>query len=161
MQATITFDLPLLYFVALNVIGILIYVLKVKYRIRRHQSDLAILAKEINRYFDGIGCEVGLKCVSLKNDDHFIAIVESAPNKRFRVSHKLEESLMQHISNTCKPKLDSVYWRFIIKEGEQEDNYRRDGLAVFELEESTLEEFHQIRASQRITDMFRSTAAAA
>jgi len=55
MVAAITFDLPLLYFVAINVIGILIYVLKVKYQIRPHQADLATIKREINNYFLSIG----------------------------------------------------------------------------------------------------------
>jgi hypothetical protein len=160
MTATITFDLPLLYFVAVNVIGILIYVLIIKTRLRRQKISLAILTKEITVYFYSMGCEIGLKCFSLNNDDHFIAIIESAPDKRFRVSHKLEENLMQHISNHCKQKLDSVYWRFIVKEGEQEDAYLRDGLAVYETEESTLEEFHQIAASQRNNHFFSAPSAA-
>jgi len=38
---------------------------------------------------------------------------------------------MQHIKNACKPKLDGVYWRCIVKQYEQEDTYVREGLAVY------------------------------
>jgi hypothetical protein len=155
MTATITFDIPLLYFVALTVIGILIYVLMVKNRSRRRQASAVRMTREILGYFQGMGCEIGLQCVSLKNDDHFIAFIDTEPMKRFRVSHKLEAALMQHVRVTCQSSLDSVYWRFIVKEGEQEDHYLRDGLAVYELEESTLEEFQAIANSQQVSHMIQ------
>ena len=148
MTATITFDVPLLYFVALNVIGILIYVLMIKSRTRRINRNLALLTKTIADHFHAMGCEIALRCVSLNHDQHFVAFIDSEPMKRFRVSHKLEAAVMEHVRKTTDLHLDAVYWRFIVKHHDEPDAYLRDGLALYELEESTLEEFHEVRAGQ-------------
>ena len=144
MTATITFDLSLLYFVAMNVIGILTYVLAIKFQARRYKRKLDVLTNAIKHYFRITGCEVSVKCVSLTNDKHVVAFIDTEPMKRFRLSHMIEMSLMDHISRTCDLKLDNVYWRFMIKDGDRDDDYMRDGLAIYEVEESTLEAFHTV-----------------
>ncbi|MDB5761769.1 MAG: hypothetical protein JWQ21_764 [Herminiimonas sp.] len=142
MTATITFNLSIMYFVAANVIAILAYVLTVKYRVRRNQRNLDVLTNAIVQYFRLTGVEVSVNCTSLANDKHFIAFIDSEPMKRFRLSSMIEMSLMDHISTTCDLKLDTVYWRFKIRKGVRDDEYIRDGLASYELEESTLEDFN-------------------
>jgi hypothetical protein len=142
MTATITFDLSMLYFVAVNVLAILAYVLTVKYRSRRNQRNREVLTNAVVQYFKITGVEVSVRCVSLLNNKHFIAFVDSEPMKRFRLSHMIEKSLMDHISATSDLRLDTVYWRFIIRDGAGDDEYIRDGMASYELKESTLEAFN-------------------
>ena len=162
MTVTLSFDLTLLYIVAVNVIAILVYVLVLKHRARRLQRSIKAVSAVIVDYFRADGIEARVECVPGHGNKGFIAFVESEPMKRFRYSHIVEDSLRVHVQRTCKEELDRIFWRFPIlgksraeEAGVREmeilddkhDEYIREGLEAlrkkeaYDIREGSWEEF--------------------
>ena len=114
MTVTFTFDLMLLYLVAINVIAILAYVLFVKERNRRLRKRTAQLTAFIADYFRQSGVGVIVECLPRRNSKRYVAIIDSEPQKRFRYSHIVEISLHNHVAKALGIELERVYWRFPI-----------------------------------------------
>jgi len=66
LTVTATFDLTLLYFVAANVLCLLVYVLVLRHRDRSIQSKKALVAKIVIDYFRQSGSVVGAECMARK-----------------------------------------------------------------------------------------------
>jgi hypothetical protein len=154
ITATVTFELTILYFVAANVIGILAYVLYVKYQARRHLRHTRLISKVILAYLRITEVKVSVKCISPEVNKNFIAFIESEPMKRFRLSHLVEATLRDHVRATCGLELDRVYWRFIVKEkmAEGDDEYMRESLrsmvhSKYEISDGSLEMFEEASKS--------------
>lgn len=112
---TVSFDLRILYFVAANIIAILVYVLVIKHRARREKRNIAAISKAVVEYFRKNGVEVSVGCIKLLDNKRFTAFIESEPMKRFRLSHLVEITLRDYVQKACGLELDKVYWRFPIK----------------------------------------------
>jgi hypothetical protein len=110
--------LALLALVAVNVVGVLAYVVSRKQKVRREERHIKAITGAIVDYFRKTGVNVSADCVN-PGKGRYIAIVESEPMKRFRLSHIIEMTLREHISKTCGLELDKIFWRFPIKEADQ------------------------------------------
>jgi hypothetical protein len=115
MHVSITFDLTMLYLVAMNVIALLLYVLIMKYRARRVEQNRIALSGAIVDYFQHSDTVVSAECISKLGGKRFIAFVDSEPLKRFRYSHIVEVSLRMYVHKLCGLELEKVYWRFPLK----------------------------------------------
>jgi hypothetical protein len=115
MLVSITFELTILYLVAINVIAILLYVLFVKHKTREVERNRVKLSKAIVGYFLHSGTAVIVECISKLGGKRFIAFVDSEPQKRFRYSHIVEVSLRMYVHKLCGLELEKVYWRFPVK----------------------------------------------
>lgn len=162
MTVTLSFDLTLLYIVAVNIVAILAYVLVLKYRARRLKRSINAVSAVIVDYFRADGIEVRVDCVPGRGDKNFIAFIESEPMKRFRYSNIIEASLRVYVQRTCKEELDRIFWRFPIhgkgraaeagvRDTEipdvKHDEYIREGLealrkkGAYDIREGSWEEF--------------------
>jgi hypothetical protein len=162
MTVTFSFDLTMLYIVAVNVVALLVYVLVLRHRARRLARSIKAVSAVIVDYFRADGIEVRVDCVPGRGARGFIAFVESEPMKRFRYSHIVEASLRVHVQRTCKEELDRIFWRFPIHGKGQDaeagfremdipddkhDEYIREGLealrkkGAYDIREGSWEEF--------------------
>jgi len=123
MTMTVTFDLTLVYFVAINITAILAYVLFVKYRARSEKREGARLSDAIFEYFEIGGSKVGVSCVRLPMRSSFSAFIEAEPLRQFRLSHLVEIALRKHLQETRGMKVGKIFWRFPIA-GASEDLLR-------------------------------------
>lgn len=108
--------LTLLALLAVLIIGILAYAGSIRAKARRSQHNLLVISHTIIDYFRRSGVEVTATCTRLESSGAFIAVVESEPMKRFRLSHIIEMTLREHVRRACGLELDKVYWRFPIKD---------------------------------------------
>lgn len=162
MTLTVTFDLTLLYLVALNILALLSYVLVLKHRARRRRQRVTAISTVISDYFLADGVEVGVHCVGSPSGKGYLALIESAPMKRFRFSHIIEASLRAHVRRICDQELEQIFWRFPIQGKDQtaeavgdehenpdtkHDEYIREGLEYlkkrggYDIREGSWEEF--------------------
>lgn len=109
----------LLAVVAALVAGILAFAVRGRLRTRRRQRDIVVIRATIIEYFRRSGVEVAADCTGFRENGAFIAIIESEPMKRFRLSHIIEMTVREHVYKTCGLKLEKIYWRFPIKEAAQ------------------------------------------
>lgn len=118
--------LTLLGVIAALIIGIVAYVGSIKRNAARIQRDTAAIRNTIVDYFRRSGVEVAVDCTSV--DNHlYIAVIESEPMKRFRLSHIIEMTLREHVRRNSGLELDKIFWRFPIKEAPQAITLPRDG----------------------------------
>jgi hypothetical protein len=149
LTMTVTFDPTMLYFVAANVIAILVYVLIIKHRARSEKRNIIAITTAISEYFRKYDVIVSVGSISLQGNELYAAFVESEPLKRFRLSHIVETSLHDHVQQACGLKLEKVYWRFPINPVDLVktwDEYVNEGLlnlSNYELEESSIEMFQE------------------
>lgn len=108
--------LTLLALIAAFIVGILAYAGNTRMKARRTRHNLAVISHTIIDYFRRSGVEVTADCTRLESNGAFVAVVESEPMKRFRLSHIIEMTLREHVRRTCGLELEKVYWRFPIKE---------------------------------------------
>jgi hypothetical protein len=121
---TATFDVTILYFVAVNVLCILTYILVIKHRARSINHDSRRLSTTIVDYFRENGNEVGVECLARAGGRRYVALISSKPSKRFRNSHLVELGLTAHVRKACGLDLEKVYWCFPVKA--KEDLAQRD-----------------------------------
>lgn len=117
----------------------------------------ADIAAAIQDYFRKSGVLVSAAAARLEGSANYTAMVESEPMKRFRLSHIVEKSLVEHVRKTCELELDKVYWRFPITDTQQpaesKDAYISEGLmnlndlSKYEVVDSSIEMF--TKASQK------------
>lgn len=112
LTVSVTFDLTLLYFVAANVAAILIYALVLRYRARKAQAATVKVTNAISEYFAGSGADISIRCLPQSERNHYLAFIDSEPLKRFRYSHIVEASLINHVEKIHGYLIDRVYWRF-------------------------------------------------
>ena len=150
VTATFTFELTMLYFVAINIIAILAYVLFLKHKARKHQRHTRRVTRAIIGYLRITNAKISVKCISLEENENFIAFIESEPMKRFRFSHLVEAALRDHVRATCELELDRIYWRFIVKEkiAKNNDESSRESLrsmvvSKYEISDGSLEMFEE------------------
>lgn len=115
MTLTLTFDLTLLYLVAINIVAVLAYVLYIKEHNRRLDRKTAKLTAFITDYFSHSGVAAIVECLPRDGGKRYIAIIDSEPQKRFRYSHIVEISLHNHVETALGIDLERVYWRFPIQ----------------------------------------------
>lgn len=135
----------MLYFVAANIIAILMYVLIIKYRNRKLQKATEMVAIAIAEYFRSTGMQVSARCVNLNSNQFFTAIIESEPNERFQLSQGLEAALREHVGNSCELILQNVYWRFVPREERHDDDFVPDGPNFYAAEEGSIEVFEKLQ----------------
>jgi hypothetical protein len=109
----------LLAVVAVLVAGILVFTVRSRLRTRRRQRDTIVIRATIIDYFRRSGVEVAADCTGFRENGAFIAIIESEPMKRFRLSHIIEMTVRDHVYKACGLKLEKIYWRFPIKDAAQ------------------------------------------
>jgi hypothetical protein len=111
--------LTLLAVVAVLVAGIIAFVAKNRLQATRKRRNIIAIRATIIDYFRRSGVEVSADCTDFRGNGAYVAIVESEPMKRFRLSHIIEMTLREHVRKACDLELDKIYWRFPIKEAAQ------------------------------------------
>jgi hypothetical protein len=150
--------IALFAFLALNVVGVVAYAMTLKMKARREKRGIQVIRSAILDYFRRSGVEVSVACTQV-GADRYIAMVESEPMKRFRLSHIIEMTLREHVRKSCSQELEKIYWRFPVKQAEQNaeqvkvdqnsDEYINEGLEHYrhipkpEVEEVDWEHFEQ------------------
>jgi hypothetical protein len=154
ITATVTFEPTILYFVVFNIVAILVYVLIVKHKARQQERNVIAITKAVVAYFRSTGVNVSVRCISLLANRNFVALIESEPMKRFRLSHLVEATLRDHVRSACGLELDRIYWRFLVKEkmAEGDDEYMRESLRAmvkskYKLSDSSIEMFEEASKS--------------
>lgn len=109
---TVEFNLTALYLVAAVVVSLLAYILVMNYRQREHNRIIKLISDAIVDYFRRTGIEVSVSCYGSLGTQRFIVLVESEPIKKFRCSHIIEQSLIQHVFKVTGKQVEKVYWRF-------------------------------------------------
>ena len=152
--------LTLFALVAVNVLGVVAYALAIKLKARRKANSIVAIRSTILEYFRRSGVEVSVDCADLGNG-RYMAMVESEPMKRFRLSHIIEMTLREHVHRNCGIELDKVYWRFPVKQAVEQaveqvkpaknsDDYINEGLEHYRhipqpvVEELSWEHFEQV-----------------
>ena len=125
LQITATFDLTILYFVAANIVAILLYVLLTRRRTRTVRENIARLEAVVTEFFRQSEEQVVIKCMAAPGGKSYIALIDSLPSKRFRYSHVVAVILANHVRKTCGLELDRIYWRFPIKAVREESEEQR------------------------------------
>lgn len=111
--------LTLIVLLAALVIGMLAYAASAKAKEKRAARDISAINATIIDYFRRSGVQVACDSTRLAGAKAFIAVVESEPMKRFRLSHIIEMTLRDHVRKSCGLQLEKIYWRFPIKEAGQ------------------------------------------
>lgn len=138
MTVNVTFNVPLLAVFIGIVVALLIYTGILRYRRRWLEHREKALAQLIINYFREHGQEVAARCFAILGGQRFVAVVESPPVKRFRYSHIVESSLIQHMLKTADVEIDKVYWRFPLAwenssgRARDEDPYIAEGQVLLE-----------------------------
>ena len=120
LRITATFDVTILYFVAANILAILVYMLVREHRVRNTQRDLDKISAAIIDFFRRNDEQVEVECTQAPGKKRFVALIDSLPTKRSRHSHVLAVILANHVRKACGLELAKVYWRFPIKVGADE-----------------------------------------
>lgn len=156
MTVNVTFNVPLLAGVLALAVAILVYAGVLRYRRRRLARRGRDVARRVVEYFRQYGLEVTVQCFDVLGGQRFVAVVESPPIKRFRYSHIIESSLIQHLRQTVGAEVDKIYWRFPLAwQGGPEDPYFAEGrtmlgktLSGYQVEEASWESYQSSRATE-------------
>lgn len=137
MTVNVTFNVPLLAVFIGIVAAVLVYAGVLRRRRRQLEQQADAVARLITDYFHEHGQEVTARCFAVLGGRRFVAVVESPPVKRFRYSHIVESSLIQHLLQTAGVEVDKVYWRFPLAwedsgGNRDEDPYFVQGQALLE-----------------------------
>lgn len=155
MTVNVTFNVPLLTVVIGVVVALLVYAGILRFRRRLLEQRADAVARLITGYLRNHGQEVTARCFPVLGGRRFIAVVESPPVKRFRYSHIVESSLIQHLLQTAGVEVDKVYWRFPLAWEDtsgacDDDPYFAQGQALLEksignykVEEATWESYEK------------------
>lgn len=154
MTVNLTFNVPLLAVVVGVVLTLLAYAGVLRYRRHRLERRLRDLGARVIEYFRQYQLEVTAQCFALFGGRRFVVVVESPPIKRFRYSHIIESSLIQHLQKTAGAEVDKIYWRFPLAwQGGPDDPYFTEGQNLFEkaqgeyrVEEASWESYQSSRA---------------
>ena len=165
LTLTISLDSLALYLVAADILILLSYILFIKHRSRQHTKAVKRISAFITEYFGNSGGEVQVTCYRLKADNHFVALIESEPLKRFRCSNILESYLINHIFKYTGYVVEEIYWRFPIQlsaetvippqgnSQENDDLYISEGYAIaqaqgdYKVSEVTWEQFENAKGA--------------
>ncbi|MEW5887907.1 MAG: hypothetical protein AB1768_02490 [Pseudomonadota bacterium] len=103
-----------IYLVAVALLGLAAWAGYVNYRSRRMRKAMETVTAAIVDYFARSRVAVSAGCIAAgtPRTPSFIAFVESEPLKRFRYSHIVEASLIDHIQRKTGLQVEKVYWRF-------------------------------------------------
>lgn len=112
---TTNLDSLSVYIVTVDILVLLIYVLYLIQKKRALEASIKSIASFITEYFMKTGAEVKVSCFKVDGDRHFVALIESAPLKRFRYSNVLENNLIGHIFKTTGNVVEKIYWRFPVQ----------------------------------------------
>jgi hypothetical protein len=152
---------------AVALVGMLGVVLEPRLKLRRVQREADIISATIRDYFLKNGVKVSVACVRLPAATGYTVVVESEPMKRFRLSHLIELTLIDHVAKTCGLGLVEVYWRFPIRKiadsapaagasGKEngDDDFEADPMAhkpavAYDVMEVTWETFEEAQSSGR------------
>jgi hypothetical protein len=115
LTITATFDLIILYFVAGNVVAILLYVLWHKRSDAAVRRDLGLITAAVTGFFRENGEAVAINCMREPGGRGYVALIDSPPSKRFRYSHIVADFLCSHVQKACGLELSRVYWRFPLR----------------------------------------------
>ncbi len=159
MTVNVTFNVPLLAVVLTAVAAILAYAGVLRYRHRRLARRNQDIAARVVGYFRQCGLEVTAQCFDIFGGRRFVVVVESPPIKRFRYSHIIESSLIQHLRTAAGAEVDKIYWRFpLAGQGGPEDPYFAEGQSLldkthegYRVEEATWESYQSSRATETDT----------
>ncbi|HEY8608522.1 MAG TPA: hypothetical protein VIM12_15525 [Noviherbaspirillum sp.] len=111
--------LALIALLAALIIGIIAFAVTARAKASRRARQADTIRAAIIDYFRRSGVQVAAECTSLGDSKRFIAVLESEPMKRFRLSHIIEMTVREHVRKTCGLEVDKMYWRFPIKEAAQ------------------------------------------
>jgi len=154
MTVNVTFNVPLLAVVVGVVLALLAYAGVLRYRRRRLEHRRRDIAARVVEYFRQYQLDVTAQCFALFGGRRFVVAVESPPVKRFRYSHIIESSLIQHLQKTAGAEVDKIYWRFPLAwQGGPEDPYFAEGRNLLEktqgeyrVEEASWESYQSSRS---------------
>jgi hypothetical protein len=157
MTVNVTFNVPLLMFVLAILAALLVYGGVMRYRHRRIRRREAELARLITEYFRQHELEVSTRCFNVLDGRRFVAVVESPPIKRFRYSHIIESSLIQHLEKTADAIVDKIYWRFPLAwQSVAEDPYFADSRSsllepeeAYRVEDASWESYQKSRGPEK------------
>ncbi len=82
-------------------------------RRRKREQQATEVARVIKDYFQHSQTEVEVECLTL-GSGQVLALIDSAPQARFRYSHIIEIGLRNHLQKVLGVDLSRVYWRFTI-----------------------------------------------
>jgi len=155
MTVNVTFNVPLLAVVIGVVLALVAYAGVLRYRRRRLERRNRDIARRMVEYFHQYGLEVTAQCFDILGGRRYVAVVESPPIKRFRYSHIIESSLIQHLQKTAGVEVDKIYWRFPLAwQGGPEDPYFAESQSLLE---KTHEGYHVEEASWESYQSSRAT----
>jgi len=80
---------------------------------RSRELQMREVALAIREYFHHSHTEVEVECLA-RGSGQVLALIDSAPQARFRYSHIIEIGLRNHLQKTLGVDLARVYWRFTI-----------------------------------------------
>ncbi len=83
---------------------------------RETVADVRRIAEVVNEYFARSNAEVSAQCHLVHG--RFLILIESEPLKRFRYSHIVEASLINHVDKALGLHVHSVFWRFPLPAGD-------------------------------------------
>ncbi|MGH8720010.1 MAG: hypothetical protein ACREV0_13895 [Burkholderiales bacterium] len=72
----------------------------------------------IGKCFSKSGLEVEVSCVKRKRG--LLVFIESEPSKKLRFSYIKEQALVQHVERTTGQSIERIFWRFRMKDKEEE-----------------------------------------
>lgn len=113
---------------------------------RKLQAATNRIADFIREYFLNTGVEVQVNCFKLQDSQHFVAIIESAPLKRFRFSNVLESNLITHILSITGSVVEKIYWRFPVQF--QKNVLLESGASTLESDDEYFSEVHTLTKSE-------------
>ena len=143
---TVSLDSLSMYIVAADVLILLSYILFIFNKKRKLQRATDRITDFIREYFLNTGVEVQVNCFKLQDSQHFVAIIESAPLKRFRFSNVLESNLITHILSITGNVVEKIYWRFPVQL--QKNPLLEEGKHVLESDDDYFSEVHTLTKAE-------------
>ena len=107
--------LTALLLLAAALVAALAYALSLRAKSGQGVRETEAVRDTLLEYFSRSGVTVAAACVR-DGAGRYIALIESEPMKRFRLSHIIEMTLREHVRRSVVVELDKIYWRFPVKE---------------------------------------------
>lgn len=143
---TVSLDSLSMYIVAADILILLSYILFIFNKKRTLQRATDRITNFIREYFLNTGVEVQVNCFKLQDSPHFVAIIESAPLKRFRFSNVLESNLITHLLSITGNVVEKIYWRFPVQF--QKNVLLEGGASGLESDDEYFSEVHTLTKSE-------------
>lgn len=124
---------------------------RLKWQRRRADRAIETLLAAIAEYFSRSGANVGARCLAIDPGRGYTVLIESEPLKRFRYSHIVEASLIDHVLKKTGLRIDKVYWRFPLSSAPAAVAQTAPGSAAPRLDEYAAEGMSRLRSKHEYT----------